>query len=128
MNTFALLLLLILHADPVVPHTSKKDRPTRLAHYQTGIYLTSLGTKLRVNVDKQLGGWVSIQLTDQLGRVYFEQTLKPTETVARLSLDITDLNDGEYSLKLSNGLEVEMRTIRITTPEPTTTQRSITVQ
>ncbi|MDB5241822.1 MAG: hypothetical protein JWP57_2447 [Spirosoma sp.] len=111
-----------------LPQDTHKDRPTKLAHYQAGAYIAASGTKLRVNVDKQLGGQVTIQLTDAKSKVYFEQTMNPLETTARLSLDILDLSDGDYWLKVSNGLEVVIREIKISTPKPTTALRSVTVQ
>ena len=127
MSPLVLFLLLSLSMGPDTPQPRKKNRPTELAQYQTSIYLGAHGTKLRVNVDKQLGGFVSIQFVDKLGNLYFDKTLEPFETTARISMDITDLDDGDYSLKVSNGLEVEVRTISITTPKPTTVSRSITV-
>ena len=104
-----------------------KDRPTMLARYQTGVYLTANGTKLRVNIDKQLGGRVYVQFTGLNGNLYLDQTLGPLETEARLSLDLTALRDGPYWLKVSNGLEVEVRQITVTTSKPTVTRRSLTI-
>ena len=127
MSPLVLFILLSISLGPANPQPRKKNRPTELAHYQTGVFVAAHGTKLRVNIDKQLGGLVSIQLVDKLGNVYFDKTLEPSETMARISMDITDLADGEYSLKISNGLEMEVRTINITTPKPTTVSRSITV-
>lgn len=130
MNTFVLILMLTLpfttFATPV-SQPSKKDRPTKLARYQTGAYLTADGTKLRVNIDKQLGGRVDVQLNDLNGTVYFDKTLSTTETKARLSLDLTELTDRDYWLKISNGLEVKIREIRIATRKPTIPTRSITI-
>ncbi|SFC88157.1 hypothetical protein [Spirosoma endophyticum] len=127
MSPLVLFILLSISLGPANPQPRKKNRPTELAHYQTGVYLAAQGTKLRVNIDKQLGGSVSIQFVDKRGNVYFDKTLEPSETMARISMDITDLADGYYSLKISNGLEMEVRTISITTPRPTTVSRSITV-
>ncbi|GAB4044250.1 hypothetical protein [Spirosoma jeollabukense] len=127
MSPLVLFILLSITVGPTTPQPRKKNRPTELAHYQTGIYLAAHGTKLRVNIDKQLGGLVFIQLVDKRGNLYFNKTLEPPETTARISMDITDLADGEYSLKISNGLEMEVRSISITTPKPTTVSRSITV-
>lgn len=133
MNTFVIPLLLICSISfssletPEKPQATKKDRPTKLAHYQMATYLTADGKKLRINVNKELEGRVSIQLLDQQGKLYYDQILDTGETIARLSLDITDLDDGDYKLKISNGLEMEIREIRIMTKQPTSLTRSITV-
>jgi hypothetical protein len=104
-----------------------KDRPTMLARYQTGVYLTADGTKLRVNIHKQLGGRVYVQFTGLNGNLYLDQSLGPLETEARLSLDLTALKEGDYWLKVSNGLEMEVRQIKVTTPKPAATRRSLTI-
>ncbi|MVM36601.1 hypothetical protein GO730_01180 [Spirosoma sp. HMF3257] len=133
MNTTILSLLLAFStnfttfANPDLPQANKKNRPTKLAHYQVGAYLTADGTKLRVNVDKDLEGQVFLQLFDQKGKLYFDRLMDTGESIARLSLDLTDLDDGDYKLKISNGLEMEIREIKITTKQPTTLSRSITV-
>ena len=132
MNTFVTSLILSVtlsftaFATPV-SQPSRKDRPTKLARYQTGTYITADGTKLRVNIDKQLGGRVDVQLNDLHGTVYFDKSLSATETNARLSLNLTELTDGDYVLKISNGLEMEVREIRITTRKPIMSTRSITI-
>jgi hypothetical protein len=99
-----------------------------LAHYQASAYLAAAGTKLRVNVDKQVGGQVTIQLLDAESKVYYEQTMSSLETTVRLSLDIANLNDGDYRLKVSNGLDVVVREIKISTPKPTAASRLVAVQ
>ena len=131
MNTLILFLSLTLTNsftafDAPAPLPSKRDRPTKLAQFQMATYIASAGTELRLNIDKQLGGPVYLRLIDSKGKVYFDQTLGPFEATARLSLDITDLPDGDYLLKVSNGLVVEIRQITITAPKPNTPIRSIT--
>ncbi len=130
MNTLILSSLLTLNlltvAAPAL-QPSQKDRPTKLARYQTGVYLMANGTKIRVNIDKQLGGQVYVQFIDLGNNLYLDRTLGPLEKEARLSLDLTGLTDGHYWLKVSNGLEVEVRKIKVTTPKPTVPKRSITI-
>ncbi|GAB4035422.1 hypothetical protein [Spirosoma gilvum] len=105
---------------------SKKDHPTKLARYQVGTYIT-VKQKLRINIDKQLGGEVSIKLIDSKGNLYFDQTLTPVDTIARLSLNLDDLNEGDYQLKISNGLEMEVRDIKISTQQPVIQPRKLSV-
>lgn len=133
MNTLAITVMLTLMLDStafVIPRSQpgKKDRPTKLARYQTGVYPTPNGTKLHVNIDKELGGRVTVQLNDRSGNNYFSQTLSRAETKLRLNLDLTELADGDYLLRVSNGLEREVRALRITTRQPTITPRSITMR
>ncbi|WP_420147944.1 hypothetical protein [Spirosoma sp.] len=107
------------------PGLNKKDHPTKVARYQVGAYLTIDKTKLRVNVDKELGGEIRIQLLDTDGNKYLDHALGATETSGRLSLDITSLPDGDYRLKVTNGLEMEVHNVKIATPAPARVNRSI---
>ena len=130
MNTLVktlVLLVTISFTTVASPNPGKKDRPTKLAHYQVGTYITADRTKLRLNIDKELGGDVSVQLVDSQSRLYFYQVLTSAEDKVRLSMDISDLHDGNYKLKITNGLEVEVRNVRIVTPEPTQATRTISV-
>ena len=130
MHSLLLLLLLgisITSAQPLLAQSGRKNAPTKLAHFQTAAYLSGNGTKLRINVDKQLNGEVSVELTDIRGVVYFYQVMGPADTTLRLSLNVSDLTDGTYSLKISNGLDEEIRTIRLITPIPQPTQRTVTI-
>lgn len=112
---------------PLQAQSSRKNAPTKLAHFQTAAYLAGNGTKLRINIDKQLNGEVSVALTDIRGLVYFYQVMGPADTTLRLSLNVSDLTDGTYSLKISNGLDEETRTIQLTTPVPKPSSRTVTL-
>ncbi|GAB2538931.1 T9SS type A sorting domain-containing protein [Spirosoma aerophilum] len=131
MNTIIFSLFLSFTANvtefaPPIIQSSPKQRATKLAHYQMSAYIAAKGTKLRVYVDKELGGQVSIQLMDISGRIYVTQVMNPKDTSARISMDISELTDGDYLLKVSNGLEMETRSIQISTQQPTTLTRVIT--
>ncbi|MFD2570996.1 hypothetical protein ACFSUS_10150 [Spirosoma soli] len=102
-------------------------RPTKLAHYEMGVYLTKDKAKLRINVDKELGGQVYVQLYDKKGTQIFERIMNSAETEVRLSLNLTNLDTGDYTLKVTNGLEMMIRDIKVTNREPVVTTRSITV-
>jgi hypothetical protein len=132
MNTviFPLLVVLTIGAtafNPPIIQSSPKHRATKLAHYEMSAYVSAHGTKLRVHVNKELGGQVAVQLMDLSGTLYVNHNLGPTDTTARLSLDLTQLADGDYFLKVSNGLEMETREIRISTRQPVLMPRSVKV-
>jgi hypothetical protein len=131
MKTFALSMLFALSANafgfnPPIIQSSQKQRATKLAHYRMSAYVAAKGNKLRVSVDKELGGQVSIQLMDMKGTVYVNQLMNSLDTMVRISMDISELTDGDYLLKVSNGLEMETRSIQISTKQPTALTRTIT--
>ena len=132
MNTFVKTLFLTLSvslttfATPI-NQPGKKSPPTRLARFEVAAYLSNEGNKLRLNVNKQLGGQVFVELIDKKGNQYFDYTLEALETTHRFSIDLAQLTDGEYKLKVSNGLEVVVRELTIKSREPAIPSRSITV-
>ncbi|HEX9956852.1 MAG TPA: hypothetical protein VGA96_06345 [Fibrella sp.] len=106
---------------------SKRGQPTKLVQFEVGALVNASG-KLRVNVDKQLGGLVYIQLLDRKGYVYFNRTLFADEEIIRLSLDLSHLPVRDYVLKVSNGLEMVTRDVKIATVEPLVPTRTVTLQ
>ncbi|MBD2701915.1 hypothetical protein IC229_14800 [Spirosoma sp. BT702] len=133
MNTLLLSLLMTFTLTPGDSTTDRsdkqsgrRDRPTKLAHFQMSTYI-SAGGKLNINVNKELGGQVNLQLADAAGKLYFEKIMQERDTTARFRLDVSDLKDGDYIIKVSNGLEVELREIKLLTPKPTPITRTLTV-
>jgi hypothetical protein len=114
-------------STPALRHIkSETNSHAQLAQFQLSTYLISNGTRLRLSVDKQLGGKVIIQFMDSEGAEYYQQTLSPRDTMVRLTLDLAELKDGDYILKVSNGLEMELREIKIATSKPTVPTRQVT--
>ncbi|QJW91272.1 hypothetical protein HNV11_18765 [Spirosoma taeanense] len=131
MNTLAISMLIALNISAVTPRPLinqgiQRARPTKLAHYEMGAYMDVKG-KLHVNVDKQLGGEVHIQLNDRKGQLYFDRTMYAADTTVRFLLDLSDLTEGDYTLKVSNGLEMMIREIKISPHKITPVTRTITV-
>lgn len=132
MNTFFCSLLLTLltsvtmtTTDPI-QQDSRRGRPTKLVRFNIGAYIAINGTTLRLNVDKQLGGLVYIQLVDRNGTLYYDQTLRADEDALRLSLDLGHLADNEYRVNVSNGLDTITREIKIAT-KPVQENRLVTL-
>ncbi|WP_338875938.1 hypothetical protein WBJ53_09900 [Spirosoma sp. SC4-14] len=122
---FALLLEFQVAASPI-PQPRQRAQLTRLAHYNAGAYVSKDGRFLRVNIDKQLGGTVSIQLSDADGASFFEKILTPLDTTVRLNINLTELAEGMYQLAISNGLDTDVRTLKISSPKPAHPTRTIT--
>lgn len=110
-----------------IRQSTKRTHPTKLVHFDVGVMITASG-KLRVNVDKQLGGLVYIQLMDRKGQVFFSRTLYADEELIRLNLDLSHLANNDYVLKISNGLEMVTRDVKIESSKPVDPIRSVTVQ
>ncbi|WP_338874773.1 hypothetical protein WBJ53_04050 [Spirosoma sp. SC4-14] len=121
------LTLVLSMMVSIAPTLAQKARPTKLAHYEIGSYITADSTRLRVNVNKELGGEVHVHLVDITGHVLFEQLMDQADTTVRLSLNLMELAAGNYALKVSNGLDVTIREFQIISRKPVRPSRTITL-
>ncbi|GAB3773052.1 hypothetical protein GCM10028818_14020 [Spirosoma horti] len=101
-------------------------RPATVASYKTGMYTTAAG-KLQVAVDKEATGAVDIQLVNADGKVLFAQRVAKKETVARLRLTLTDLPDGVYQVRVSNGVDVTTHSVTLSTNQPSFPNRLVAI-
>ena len=101
-------------------------RPAAVASYKTGIYSTQTG-KLNIALDKETGGPVDIRLKDATGKVLYSQHLGKNEHGCRVRLNLNDLEDGAYQVEVTNGVETTTQNITISTNQPSTPSRLISV-
>lgn len=127
-SLFLTFLFNLADLDDPIQQAGRRDRPTKLVHFEVGTHMSADGTKLRLNVDKQLGGLVYIQLLNRQGILYFNKTLYADEALIRLSLDLSHLTDNYYTLKISNGLDMVTRELKVTTVRPVEQTRVVTLQ
>ncbi|MCK8491279.1 hypothetical protein M0L20_05400 [Spirosoma sp. RP8] len=120
MNLLTLMIFVSIATAQHIP-------PTRLARYQLSAYVSADSSRLRVNINKQPGGQLHIHLIDQKGTLLFDQTMAPMDTVRRYSLNLMELAVGNYTLKVSNGLEVIFRDFKIMPWKPRKMIRTITL-
>lgn len=92
-------------------------RPTAVASYKSGVYMTSTG-KLSIALDKETGGSVNIQLKTADGYVLYTQQLGKNERTYRTRLNLSDLEDGVYYVEISNGAETTRHAVTIQTDQP----------
>ena len=107
-------------------NTNPGKRPATMASYKTGMYTTAEG-KLQIALDKDATGAVDIQLVNAEGKVLFAQQIAKKETVARLRLTMSDLPDGAYQVRVSNGVEVTTHSVTLATPQPSAPSRLVAI-
>ena len=106
--------------------TNPGGRPATVASYKTGIYTTAEG-KLQIALDKQPTGAVDIQFVSADGKVLFAQRVAKKETMARLRLTLSDLPDGAYQVRVSNGADVTTHSVVLATQQPSAPSRLIAI-
>ena len=101
-------------------------RPATVASYKTGMYTTA-ESKLQIALDKQATGAVDIQFVNAADKVLFTQRVAKKETVARLRLTLSDLPDGLYRVRISNGVEETTYSITLATQQPSAPSRLVAI-
>ena len=101
-------------------------RPATVASYKTGMYTTAEG-KLQIALDKEATGAVDIQFVNAEGKVLFAQRVAKKETMARLRLTLSDLPDGAYQVRVSNGVDVTTHSVTLATQQPSAPSRLVAI-
>ncbi|GAB2594106.1 T9SS type A sorting domain-containing protein [Spirosoma areae] len=99
-------------------------RPATVSTFKTGIYSTVSG-KLAIALDKTTGGTVDIRLKDASGKVLYSQHLGKKDQMTRVRLNLSDLEDGVYSLEITNGVDTTTHNVTIATNQPATPNRIV---
>ena len=107
-------------------NTNPGGRSAAVATYKTGIYSTKTG-QLAIALDKAKGGAVDIRLKNADGKVLYSQHLGKHEQTYRTRLNLTELEDGIYQLEVTNGVETTTQNVTISTQQPTTPGRVISI-
>ncbi|GAB3943323.1 hypothetical protein GCM10028805_09390 [Spirosoma harenae] len=127
-KTFALALSLgLVTTAATFAETNPGSRPAAVASFKTGIYTTTSG-KLNVALDKEKGGTVDIVLKSPSGKILFSEHLTKKEENYRTQLNLSELTDGVYKLEVTNGVETTTQTVTLSTQQPSSPNRVISVQ
>lgn len=119
----SLFLALTLSLVAVSMSNAKPGRPA-VSTFKTGIY-TSVSGKLHIALNKEAGGPVDVRLKSSTGDLLYNRHLGKNETELRTRLNLDNLDDGDYILEITNGIEKTSQTITIKTNQPTSFQRII---
>jgi hypothetical protein len=105
--------------------TNPIGRPSTVSSYKTGIYSTVTG-KLQISLDKTIGGRVDIRLMDTNGKILYAHYLGKHEQGCRVRLNLSDLEDGVYTLEITNGVETT-QSVTISTQRPAIASRVVAI-
>lgn len=122
---FATLTLSLITVSASIAQGYSASRPPMGAAYKTGVYTNASG-KLCIGLDKEAGGTVRVTLsTNRVG--LYDYVVGKKETTNRSCLNLNNLPDGAYDLKITNGVETTWHTIRLSSRPPMTHNRLIVV-
>ncbi len=109
-KTIAVILGL---AFSTASYASGDDKTTtKPVSYEVGAYISN-DSKIRVGIKKDFGKRLSVYLKDANGNVIFEENLGKKRANYAVKLNLTELQDGEYSLEVLSGNELFKKKINI---------------
>lgn len=83
--------------------------------FQVGMYRVQKSLTMKVLVEKKLGDRVEIHLVDQKGNVLYEHVMGRREQKLGYTLDFSEIQDGNYSVVVSNGTQELVKEINLST-------------
>ena len=83
--------------------------------FQVGIYRIQKSLTMNVLVEKKLGDRVIIHLIDQKGNVLYENVMGRREQKSGYKLDFSEIQDGNYSVVVTNGTQELVKEIKLST-------------
>lgn len=107
--------------------TTRTNSTAATSSFKVGIY-TAVDGKLVVMLDKQPGSYVDIHLKNAKGQSAFLQRVGKKDLKTRMKLNLNALEDGDYTVLISNGTETTTHQLTLSTPQPSTPARSIQVK
>ncbi len=131
MKTFATSLMIALSLGFVTFASADDNRSTAntttAGNYRTAIY-TSVNTPstLRVNVEKQAGKALVINIKDEKNNILATQYLTKKSGTFSAKFDLSELEDGTYNVEIAGDNEVTSKSITLKTTN-VAVQRSVSV-
>ncbi|OIN55576.1 T9SS type A sorting domain-containing protein [Arsenicibacter rosenii] len=105
-----------------------KTKETAPATYNVGMYVSKNTSTINVMVEKQAGSTVKVSIKDEAGKVLATQSLNGKEERTWTKFNLSQLNDGTYTVEVSNGKEVTVKEVKLATPKFVEPIRTINVQ
>lgn len=99
--TFALLSAASLQAQ---------DAPKT---FDTSLYRVQESMTMRLSMEKDPGERVSIRLINEDGKVLYQETVGRRTQKYRCNFDLSKVHDGDYTIEIANGSEVQRKSIHL---------------
>ena len=104
--TLALLSAASLQAQTNQPKT-----------FDTSLYRVQESMTMRLSVQKDLGERVSIRLINQNGEELHRESVGRRTQKYACNFDLSKIKDGDYTIEIANGKEVQRKTVHLGSAE-----------
>ncbi|GHB85696.1 hypothetical protein [Persicitalea jodogahamensis] len=108
-SAIAFALALLSAASTLAQDTAKT--------FDTSLYRVQQSMTIRLNVQKEAGEWVSIRLIDQDGKELHRESVGRKIQKYACNFDLSKAQDGEYTIEIANGTEVQRKSINLSSAE-----------
>ncbi|MEA5258528.1 DUF3244 domain-containing protein [Arcicella aquatica] len=132
MKTFAQIIAIAtlttssIFANPIAGETNVNANKTN--NFAIGMY-QSVGTlDMHLTLDKVVGKAVTVTIKDKDGKVIHNERIAKSARSYHGKFDLQALNDGTYSVEITDGTEKITRTININAAKPQEVTRTIVVE
>jgi|GEM_PF-1695242 flagellar hook assembly protein FlgD len=90
----------------------KKNDP-----FEVGMYRIQNSLSMKVLLEKEAGEKVFVRLLNQKGQVLYEETLNKKMSKYSRNFDFSQVNDGKYTLEVTDGKHSVRKEIRLSTKD-----------
>ncbi|MPR36187.1 hypothetical protein [Salmonirosea aquatica] len=101
--------------DPIPGDQTEGNQAAQKIPFQVGMYRIQKSLTMNVLVEKKLGDRVEVQLVDEKGHVLFEDVMGKREQKSGFKLNFSEIQDGKYSVVVTNGAQVITKEINLST-------------
>lgn len=92
------------------------ESPTKPTSFDASVYVNAQG-KVRLSVQKTVPGIVTVQLLDQHRSVLYSSTVAKKDMKAALLFDLSEVNDGTYTLEIQSAGGIIQKQVSVVTPK-----------
>lgn len=108
------LMLGMVASSLVVGQSSSYYEESR---FVTAIYPALEPSRLWLNIERTaLLGQIRVDMCDRKGQVLFSEWLPKKDTKFKQRFDLSDIGDGTYTFIITDGVQRQERTFRLSTP------------
>ncbi|MFD1141253.1 T9SS type A sorting domain-containing protein [Larkinella insperata] len=128
MKTFISSVLVALALSTSTATFANNDNEKTATSYQVGLYPSVETAKINVMVAKEKGTTLDVALLDGQGTVLATHRLTKNETSTRTRFDLNQLQDGVYTIVVSDGSSKVSKEVNLQTKKPVQAERAVSLR
>ncbi|GAB3921318.1 hypothetical protein [Larkinella terrae] len=112
------LIALTLGASTVSFANDPNVGTEKIATFQSVVYPVINSAKIRVNVNKAKGSRIHVTLKNEAGETLATEQLNKSTESSAIRFDLGQLEDGNYQVEVSDGLNKQVKEVKLHTTAP----------